>query len=557
MVIESAPRPGPPPPPDSWDHPPRRRRTGQPHPAGLGRRRQESSRVELQAHRAAPPPPARTRSRQRALGDAGVVPSAAASRPAARPRACQPAPPRPVAAADPSVEPVVPAAAMTVVAAAAQDRSGPQVPFKVAASACPIVSVSACTRRMRRERRKQAHQRGERRGASRPDSHRENQPRQVWKATGQLSYGPRMETTGTIRPAADWRGRRVQGHPLRDRGGHREDHDQPPRGAQRVPARDADRAVRRVRARARGHRRRRDRAHRRGPDGVLLGRRPAHPRRRRLHRRRRTRGVGRLNVLDLQVQIRRLPKPVVAMVAGYAIGGGHVLHVVCDLTIAADNARFGQTGPKVGSFDGGYGAGLLARIVGHKKAREIWFLCRQYDAAAGARDGPRQHGRAARASSRRRPCSGAARCSQLSPLALRLLKASFNADQDGLAGIQQLAGDATMLFYMTEEAPGGPRRLPREARARLRASSREAAVDASRSAAALADGRAAAHAAGRDRARARRHRAGRLRGHLPPARVRRRAASAASSSRSARTSRTTTRTPAAAPTPRSGSARCG
>ena len=109
-------------------------------------------------------------------------------------------------------------------------------------------------------------------------------------------------------------------------------------------------------------------------------------------------GIGRLNVLDLQIQIRRTPKPVVAMVAGYAIGGGHVLHVVCDLTIAADNARFGQTGPKVGSFDGGYGSGLLARIVGQKKAREIWFLCDQYDAAAGARHGPRQHRRAARGS---------------------------------------------------------------------------------------------------------------------------------------------------------------
>ncbi len=123
-------------------------------------------------------------------------------------------------------------------------------------------------------------------------------------------------------------------------------------------------------------------------------------------------GVGRLNVLDLQIQMRRTPKPIVAMVAGYAVGGGHVLHVCCDLTIAADNARFGQTGPKVGSFDGGYGSGLLARQVGQKKAREIWFLCRQYDAAAGPRDGPGQHRGARSSSSRSRRSSGAVRCSR-------------------------------------------------------------------------------------------------------------------------------------------------
>jgi naphthoate synthase len=165
-------------------------------------------------------------------------------------------------------------------------------------------------------------------------------------------------------------------------------------------------------------------------------------------------GVGRLNVLDLQVQIRRLPKPVVAMVAGYAIGGGHVLHVVCDLTICADNARFGQTGPKVGSFDGGYGAGLLARMVGHKKAREIWYLCDQYDAAEAERMGlvnkvvPLESLEA----------ETVAWCRKMlakSPLALRLLKAAFNADTDGLAGIQQLAGDATLLYYMSEEAQEG------------------------------------------------------------------------------------------------------
>jgi naphthoate synthase len=166
------------------------------------------------------------------------------------------------------------------------------------------------------------------------------------------------------------------------------------------------------------------------------------------------RGIGRLNVLDLQVQIRRLPKPVVAMVAGYAIGGGHVLHLVCDLTIAADNARFGQTGPKVGSFDAGYGSGLLARTVGLKRAKEVWFLCEQYDAETAL-----QWGLVNRVvpldqleTETVRVCR---RMLQHSPLALRLLKAGFNADTDGLAGIQQLAGDATLLFYMSEEAQEG------------------------------------------------------------------------------------------------------
>jgi naphthoate synthase len=166
------------------------------------------------------------------------------------------------------------------------------------------------------------------------------------------------------------------------------------------------------------------------------------------------RGIGRLNVLDLQIQIRRLPKPVIAMVAGYAIGGGHVLHLVCDLTIAADNARFGQVGPRVGSFDGGFGASLLAALVGPKKAKEIWFLCRQYDA-------------------REALCLGLVNtvvpvaeledetvrwCREmlaLSPFALRLLKASFNAAEDGYSGLQQLAHDANLLFYMTEEAQEG------------------------------------------------------------------------------------------------------
>jgi naphthoate synthase len=167
-------------------------------------------------------------------------------------------------------------------------------------------------------------------------------------------------------------------------------------------------------------------------------------------------GIGRLNVLDLQIQIRRLPKPVVAMVAGYAIGGGHVLHVVCDLTIAADNARFGQTGPKVGSFDGGYGSGLLARSVGQKKAREIWYLCEQYDAQDALQMGlvnkvvPLEQLEV-------ETVAWCRRMLQHSPLALRMLKASLNAADDGLAGIQQLAGDATLLYYMSEEAQEGKR----------------------------------------------------------------------------------------------------
>ena len=165
-------------------------------------------------------------------------------------------------------------------------------------------------------------------------------------------------------------------------------------------------------------------------------------------------GTGRLNVLDLQVQIRRLPKPVIAMVAGYAIGGGHVLHIVCDLTIAADNARFGQTGPRVGSFDGGYGAGLLARTIGLKRAKEIWFLCEQYDAMTAERWGlvnrvvPLDR-------LEEETVAVCKRMLEMSPLALRLLKAGFNADSDGLAGVQQLAGDATLLYYMSEEAQEG------------------------------------------------------------------------------------------------------
>jgi naphthoate synthase len=175
--------------------------------------------------------------------------------------------------------------------------------------------------------------------------------------------------------------------------------------------------------------------------------------------------VPRLNVLDLQKRIRALPKPVVAMVAGYAIGGGHVLHVVCDLTIAAENARFGQTGPKVGSFDGGFGSSYLARIVGQKKAREIWFLCRQYDAPQALAMGlvntvvPLE----------RLEEETVAWCREMlamSPLALRCVKAAMNADCDGQSGLQELAGNATLLYYMTEEAQEGrdaylERRKPR------------------------------------------------------------------------------------------------
>jgi len=165
-------------------------------------------------------------------------------------------------------------------------------------------------------------------------------------------------------------------------------------------------------------------------------------------------GVPRLNVLELQRQIRTLPKPVVAMVAGYAIGGGHVLHIICDLTIAADNAVFGQTGPRVGSFDAGYGATLLARIVGHKKAREIWYLCRQYDAQQ-ALDMGLVNTVVPLARLEEETVAWCREMLAMSPTALRFLKASFNADTDGLAGIQQLAGDATLLYYLTEEAKEG------------------------------------------------------------------------------------------------------
>jgi naphthoate synthase len=164
--------------------------------------------------------------------------------------------------------------------------------------------------------------------------------------------------------------------------------------------------------------------------------------------------IGRFHVTDLHVQMRRLPKPVIAMVAGYAIGGGHVLHVVCDITIAADNARFGQTGPKVGSFDGGFGAALLSNIVGPKKAKEIWFLCRQYTAEEAEKMGlvntvvPLEQ-------LEEETVKWCREMLELSPFALRLMKASFHAAEDGLAGLQQLAHDANLLFYGSEEAQEG------------------------------------------------------------------------------------------------------
>ena len=165
-------------------------------------------------------------------------------------------------------------------------------------------------------------------------------------------------------------------------------------------------------------------------------------------------GVGRLDVGDLHVQIRRLPKPVVAMVAGYAVGGGHILHLVCDMTIAGDNARFGQTGPRVGSFDGGFGAALLARNVGVKRAKEIWFLCRLYTAEEALEMGL-VNAVVPVAELEREAVAWCREMSSLSPLALRLLKASFNAAEDGLTGLQQLSHDATLLFYMTEEGQEG------------------------------------------------------------------------------------------------------
>jgi naphthoate synthase len=165
-------------------------------------------------------------------------------------------------------------------------------------------------------------------------------------------------------------------------------------------------------------------------------------------------GVGRFHVTDLHVQMRRLPKPIVAMVAGYAVGGGHVLHVCCDLTIAADNARFGQSGPRVGSFDGGYGAALLAAQIGQKRAKEIWFLCRQYDAQQ-ALDWGLVNAVVPYERLEEETVSWCREMLAMSPFALRLMKASFNANEDGMAGLQQLAHDTNLLFYANEEAQEG------------------------------------------------------------------------------------------------------
>lgn len=165
-------------------------------------------------------------------------------------------------------------------------------------------------------------------------------------------------------------------------------------------------------------------------------------------------GVPRLNILDVQKQIRQMPKPVIAMVAGYAIGGGHVLHVVCDLTIAADNAKFGQTGPKVGSFDGGLGSSYLSRIVGQKKAREIWFLCRQYNAKQAMDMGLVNH-IVPLEELETETLKWSREILAMSPLAIRCLKASLNADCDGQMGLLDLAGNATLLYYMSEEAKEG------------------------------------------------------------------------------------------------------
>jgi naphthoate synthase len=165
-------------------------------------------------------------------------------------------------------------------------------------------------------------------------------------------------------------------------------------------------------------------------------------------------GVGRLDVGDLHVQMRRTPKPIVAAVAGYAVGGGHILHLVCDLTIAAENAQFGQTGPRVGSFDGGFGASLLTRQIGQKRAKEIWFLLRLYDAEE-ALDMGLVNAVVPTADLEREAVAWCREMSHLSPLALRLLKSSFNADEDGITGIQQLSHDATLLYYMSEEGQEG------------------------------------------------------------------------------------------------------
>ncbi len=257
-----------------------------------------------------------------------------------------------------------------------------------------------------------------------------------------------------IRPGADWRagGGDFERHPLRAGGRHREDHDRRPE------VRNAFRPETLIEVSEALERAREDSSvgvivltgegplafcsggdqRVRGDSGYVAG----------------GAQVGRFHVTDLHVQMRRTPKPIVAMVAGYAIGGGHVLHVVCDLTIAADNARFGQTGPMVGSFDGGYGASLLAAQVGQKKAKEIWFLCRQYDAEE-ARAMGLVNTVVALEELEEETVRWCREMLALSPFSLRLLKASFNAAEDGMAGVQQLAHDANLLFYASEEAREG------------------------------------------------------------------------------------------------------
>ena len=354
------------------------------------------------------------------------------------------------------------------------------------------------------------------------------------------------------------RGRRVRGHPLRARRGDRPDHDQPARGPQRLSPADAGRAARRLHPRPRRHRGRRDHLHRRRRRGVLL-RAATSGSAATTATSATTRSPSRASAGSTSAtctcRSAACPKPVLAAVAGYAVGGGQILHLVCDLSIAADNAVFGQTGPRVGSFDGGFGAGLLARAVGVRKAKEIWFLCRLYDADEALEMGL-VNAVVPLAELERESVAWCREMTALSPLSLRLLKSSFNAAEDGLTGLQQLSHDATLLFYMTEEGQEG-RNAYKEGR---RPDFSKFPKRPLERAAHLADGGAAADAAGGDRAGAGRHARRRAR---RPSRATSAGApssppsSARSSSRSAPTSPTTTPTPSAAPTPPTGSGRSG
>ena len=336
-------------------------------------------------------------------------------------------------------------------------------------------------------------------------------------------------------PRAEPGRRRVHRHPLREverrRRADREDHDRPPRGAQRVPPANGDRDLPGVRARARGHRGRRDRPHRRGPatrSAPAATSACAATRATSTSDDGRRAGVGRFHVTDLHVQIRRLPKPVVAMVAGYAIGGGHVLHLVCDLTIAADNARFGQVGPAVGSFDGGFGAGLLANLVGPKKAKEIWFLCRQY-----AREEALEMGLVNTVVPLERLEAGDGRVvpGDARALAVRAAPAEGELQRRRGRPVRDPAARPRRQPALLRQrgGAGGPRRVPREAQARLLAlpgasDGHRRPRRASATVAHLGDGGARAHAAGGGRAGAGRHLAGARRRALPPAGVPRGAA---------------------------------